>query len=290
MIRQTVVEAQYRLPPGTRKLLPRTLRDAVRQRVGPFRPSEIGFDHRPPALAGGEVAGPPDFVGIGVQKAGTTWWFELIIAHPEVSHRATIHKERHYFDRFATELFGEEQVANYHGWFPRPEGKIAGEWTPDYVYQPWVPPLLATAAPRAKLVMIVRDPVERFLSGLAHTKTSRASLIGNIEAEAVARGFYAAPLRLWRKYFPADQLLVLQYEQCVDDPIAELKRTYRFLGLTDAVVPSGLDFVNPTFREKAELDPEARQRLVDIYSHDVDDLSNLVPGFDVRWWPNFRRL
>ena len=30
-----------------------------------------------------EVGGPPDFVGIGVQKAGTTWWFELLLTHPD---------------------------------------------------------------------------------------------------------------------------------------------------------------------------------------------------------------
>ena len=35
-----------------------------------------------------EVTGPPDFVGIGAQKAGTTWWFDAICAHPEVYARA----------------------------------------------------------------------------------------------------------------------------------------------------------------------------------------------------------
>ena len=88
----------------------------------------------------GEVAGPPSFVGIGVQKAGTTWWFGLLAAHPGVFHRKTNHKERHYFTRYATEPFAAGDIEGYHAWFSRPGNTISGEWTPDYLWQPWVRP------------------------------------------------------------------------------------------------------------------------------------------------------
>ena len=59
--------------------------------------------HDTPVLAPGETNGPPGFVGIGVQKAGTSWWYRLVVDHPQVSHRPSIHKERHFFARFGTD-------------------------------------------------------------------------------------------------------------------------------------------------------------------------------------------
>ena len=97
----------------------------------------------------GSSAGPPDFVGIGAQKAGTTWWYSLIAAHPGVTSRPDIHKERHFLSRFGAERFTPTDIDRYHGWFPRRAGTIAGEWTPDYLSCPWVAPLLSLAAPRA---------------------------------------------------------------------------------------------------------------------------------------------
>jgi hypothetical protein len=287
-LQNAIGQLLYRLPRRIRERLPRNFRDSIRHRIGPFAPWEAGFAHTPPVLQLGEASGPPDFVGIGAQRAGTTWWFELITEHPHVYHRATIHKERHYFARFASQDFGTEQIAGYHSWFPRVEGTITGEWTPDYAYQPWVPPLLARAAPRAKLIMLVRDPVERFLSGLAHAGLTSSSLVGDELVEAVARGFYGAALRLWQTAFHADQLLVLQYEKCVESPLEQIKRTYRFLGLADAYMPQGVRQMasrNPA--DKISLHPDARKRLVAVYHEDLDLLRGLVPDLDVSLWPNF---
>ena len=104
-----------------------------------------------------EATGPPDFVGIGTQKAGTTWWFDAICAHPDVYSRADIHKERHFFGRYAVRPFGPAECTQYHDWFPRPPDSLTGEWTPDYIHCPWVPALLARAAPRTRLVLLTRS-------------------------------------------------------------------------------------------------------------------------------------
>jgi hypothetical protein len=265
------------------------VRDGVRRRVGPFAPWEAGFTHVAPTPGPGEDTGPPDFVGIGVQKAGTTWWFELIAAHPDVARRPTFHKERHYFAPFATGTFGSEQVLGYHRWFPRRNGQKTGEWTPDYMYQPWVPPLLERAAPQARLLVIVRDPVERFVSGLTHSHLVPGSHLGTVVAESVGRGFYASALRHWVPALDAGRVLVLQYERCVADPATELARTYRFLGLDDRFRPEGITRASsPTRTEKVALDPDARRRLVDLYGPDVAELVRLVPDIDLARWPNFR--
>ena len=288
-LRTALGKALYRAPDGLRKVLPRTVRDGVRRRVGPFAPWEAGFAHVAPVPEPGDDPGPPDFVGIGVQKAGTTWWFDLIAAHPDVARRHEVHKERHYFAPYATRAFGSEQVHAYHQWFPRRSGQKTGEWTPDYIYQPWVPPLLEQAAPEASLLVIVRDPVERFVSGLAHSNLVPGSHLGTLVVESVRRGFYASALRGWAPALHAGRVLVLQYERCVADPSAELARTYRFLGLDDRFRPEGiLQASSPTRTEKVALDADARRRLVDLYAADVAELVGLVPDIDLALWPNFR--
>jgi hypothetical protein len=258
----------------------------VLHRLGIFAPWEAGFDFSPPPLAPGEVTGPPDFVGVGVQKAGTSWWYELIASHPDVTAHDGIHKERHYLSHFGAEPFGADQVERYHGWFPRRPGTITGEWTPDYLGYPWVAPLLAQAAPRTKVLVLLRDPVERFRSGLTFRLRQGAPDNEATLADAARQGFYARSLRRLLDYFPAQQLQVLQYERCVSEPEAQLASTFQFLGLTDHRPDDLRRSVNVS-GSKVPIDPQARSRLVDLYSSDVQDLVSLVPDIDLSLWPNF---
>ena len=276
------------LPAQWRSVVPRAIRESVRQRIGPFAPWEAGFAHEPPAPEPGLVAAPPDFVGIGVQKAGTTWWYEMLCAHAGVWRHPGLHKERHFFARFATEPFGAGDVDAYRRSFPRPPGMLAGEWTPDYLFQPWTARLLHEAAPDARLLVLVRDPVERLRSGVAHRFAAPGSHPGSVLSEAVARGFYAAGLETWTARFGAERLLVLQYERCVADPHGELARTWRFLGLDPGPSPPGLERpVSATEGEKAPLAEDARRRLVELYAPDVERLMAGFPDLDVGLWPNF---
>jgi Sulfotransferase family len=270
-----------RLPPAARR--------SILHALGKYAPWEEGFDSRPPPALEGEVTGPPDFVGIGAQKSGTTWWFDAISAHPRVFARDDIHKERHYFGRYALEPFGPAACSRYHDWFPRPPGSLTGEWTPDYMHLPWVPPLLAQAAPRARILVLLRDPVERFRSGLAHQSRDRGRLTAETYQDAVARGFYDDALGRWTAHFPIEQMLVLQYERCVADPAGELARTYRFLGLEPFSLDRVQDKVNAT-THAVDLDPDVRRRLVDTYAPDVLGLCERFPDLDVSLWPNFSCL
>jgi hypothetical protein len=227
-------------------------------------------------------------VGIGVQKAGTSWWYELIVSHPGVSARPRIHKERHFLSRFGTESFGPAEIAAYHGWFPRRPGTLAGEWTPDYLDFPWVPPLLALAAPQARLLVMVRDPVERFQSGLAHQWRHQMSVTTASVADAVARGFYHRALAPWAQHIDNDRLLVLQYERCTEDPAGQLARSYRFLGLDDDFVPPDLRRpVGPTIEGKVQIADDARRRLIEAYRADVEALAAQFAELDLALWPNF---
>jgi hypothetical protein len=259
--------------------------------LGRYAPWEERFDFTPPVPGHGEEVGAPDFVGIGVQKAGTTWWYRLILSHPDVSSRHDIHKERHFFDRFGSQSFGTSDISNYHGWFPRRRGTRAGEWTPDYFSCAWVPPLLHRSAPDTRLLLLLRDPVDRFFSGLAHQKRAGLRCDGAAMADAFERGMYHRSLTRWRAYFDANQTLVLQFERCVADTDGQLARTFEFLGLSKyAVVPSEGAARPQQTPARREYDEGVRVRLVDLYAADVVALAAQLPDIDLSLWPNFAHL
>jgi hypothetical protein len=271
--------------------IPATTRRSLLHRFGRFAPWEEGFDFTPPAHGPTEQPGPPDFVGIGAQKAGTTWWYGLITAHPGVWSSPDLHKERQFLSGFGTLGFGPEDIATYHGWFPRPGGTLCGEWTPDYLYYPWVPQLLSEAAPDVKLLVILRDPVERLCSGLAHLWRNGSPRTGATTAEAAVRGFYHQALCQWWEHFDDARLLVLQYERCADDPAGQLAATYRFLGLDETYRPSSLDRRSSvTGSDKVVIAEDTRRRLVEMYRPDVIELAKRVPEIDLSLWPNFAQM
>ncbi len=247
---------------------------------------EAGFDqHDTPALQAGEVSGPPDFIGIGVQRAGTSRWYNLIMQHPAVTGRLSIHKERHFFNRFGIHTFGPQEIADYHAWFPRRAGTTTGEWTPAYFKCPWAPELAARAAPDAKLLVLLRDPIERFRSGLGYHKGG--SPPGAAQVSAFARSFYAPALLQWQTAFDPAQILVLQYEACSADPSKQLARTYEFLGLDPSFRPANLDaVVNRGQSKKPDLPEDARRRLLEEVRADIEAVAKLAPTLDLSLWPS----
>lgn len=244
-----------------------------------------------PICPDGFFVGPPDFVGVGSQKAGTSWWFSLIAAHPGVHEVPGVPKELHFFEGFWEREFREEDIERYHRYFPRQPGSIAGEWTTLYMHDPWVMPLLGLAAPQARILVLVRDPVERYISGIAHDLARGAPESAMLAAAHFSRGCYANQFERLLKAFGRTQMLVLQYERCVERSRVELAKTFEFLGLEDSgYIPAGLHSeVNKT-TSKPRLDPAVRQRLIEAYEEDVEDLTRSFAEIDVGLWPNFAHL
>ncbi|MDQ3449059.1 MAG: sulfotransferase domain-containing protein [Chloroflexota bacterium] len=244
------------------------------------------------AVPAGWEARPPDFVGVGTARSGTTWWDELIHAHPDVYRAPGVPKEVHFFDRFWDGSWADAEIPHYHASFARPAGGLAGEWTPGYMVDFWVPPLLRRAVPEARLLVLLRDPIERFRSGLTLTEnrltlswTPRAAANGGFQ-----RGCYADQLeRLWA-VFPKAQVLVLQYERCVADPRGELRRTFEFLGLdpTPADALTAADRrVNATRVSKASLTEAQRAAMARASAPEVERLGSLVPDLDLSLWGSY---
>lgn len=247
---------------------------------------------RVPECPAGWQTGPPHFVGVGVQRCGTTRWFNLIASHPEVIPPTA--KELHYFDRFHSGEWEPADIARYHEYFPRHGEQKVGEWTPLYASAPWVPRLLAAAAPDARLLMLVRDPVERFLSGLQlDTRVAArrgAPLSRYAPLEAFMRGCYHTQLLGLLRHFDRSRLLILQYERCAREPQAELRRTFTFLGLKDVELVPDLEAHPKRQDEKPVLDRDTREAYVRAYEDDVIALAQSCSEIDLALWPNFAHL
>ena len=260
---------------------------AVRSRYDQLQP--------PPEAPPDWHIGPPDFVIIGAQKSGTTWWQGLMESHLEIHRPHLQRRELHFFDHFWDRWPTPAQLELYKQYFPRPKGSLIGEKTPGYLYQPWVPPMLKAVAPKAKLIVLMRDPVERYISNLGLLKRAGA-LKGEVGAndlgtrehrivEAMDRSRYATQLSWWLEHYPREQFLLLQYEQCVADTQAQLDRSYAFLGLR-AQNASVQEIAKS--RKKATdhvtLPDSGREWLARYYAEDVTKLRELMPDLDTSLW------
>ena len=167
--------------------------------------------------------------------SGSTWWYELVTAHPGVEVVPEHAQGAALLRRvLARRLRRATTLQRYHRFFPRPAGRLVGEWTPRYMLDVRTPALLAKAAPAARLLVILRDPVERYRSHIAvHLqRVGKPTPQGSAAAaDAVNRSMYEPQLRRVLRHFPREQLLVLQLERCTADTAAALRRTYEFLGL-----------------------------------------------------------
>jgi hypothetical protein len=244
-------------------------------------------------MAPDAAIGPPDFIGVGTQRSGTTWWFMSLLEHPAIRAPRYGNKELHFLTRFAGEEMTDEDIGRYHYKFPREPGEIVGEWTPRYMHDFWTPRLIRRAAPDAKLLILFRDPVERFRSGVPKEQTLDAQRpLDWIIADAIERGRYASQLRLLRAEHPAAPTLILQYEKCVADPVGEYRRTLEFLGADTTVAPP--DFQRKRgrsqARRKTELWPDLVEALTVTLEPEVRRLAAMAPEIDVSLWRNFEHL
>jgi Sulfotransferase domain len=273
----------------------RQLPEPIQRRVltGMDRHGNWETDSAPvaPPCPPGMTTGSPDFVGVGVPKCGTTWWFSLMMAHPEihVEHEKELqYFNRRYFDLVAKRGTTESDFAAYRQWFPRPPGTLAGEWTPHYVFAYRLPPVLRQLAPEAKVLILLRDPVERYQSDISRRTTRKRLRIARYRG--MARGFYSSVLQPWEAVYRPEELLVLQFEACLADPGTHLGETFRFLGIDDTFRPAGLrSAVNQT-RSKRDVDDEIEQLLVRLYEPEVVAVAARYPQLDLSLWPNFTHL
>ena len=186
----------------------------------------------------------PDFVIVGASKCGTTSLYGALGRHPAIA-RAR-HKEVQYFSLDANFAKG---VRWYRAHFPfRRPGRITGEATPQYLAFPEAPRRMAATIPRARLIALVRHPVDRAYSQYQHAvhegferRSFEAAIAHQLEVPQdatgwvtsyLSRGYYLPQLENVLRVFPREQLLVICTEDCFRQPAEALATVLAFLGVS----------------------------------------------------------
>lgn len=259
----------------------------------------------------------PDFMIIGTQKGGTTSLYNYLIEHPSI---APIYvKEPHFFD-----IYFHKGSIWYRSHFPTSIKKyyteyvqkldfVTGEASPYYMFHPLAAARVANTLPRVKLILVLRNPVDRAYSQYQHQLRQpgvealsfeeaidreeerlageEKKLIENPTYASfnhrhysyLARGRYIEQIPAWMKLFPKEQFLFLKSEEVFRDPTNALRQTYEFLG----VPPARLKEQKDEYRQfnKAsytKMLPETRARLREYFKPYNARLYELL-GRDFGW-------
>src|SRR3954466_11693415 len=166
--------------------------------------------HRLALMSASGAAGPA-WLGIGAQRSGTTWFTDLLTQHPEVGLGTNGKKEQHLLHKVAD---GVLPADDYLSLFPA-DGVCRGEWTPQYLRHASVPAAAARLLPDAPVLVLLRDPLDRFRSAMRLAATRAAA--GNpspwpypvpITVQTFT-GFYPDQLDAWAAAVGRDRLVVM---------------------------------------------------------------------------------
>ena len=225
----------------------------------------------------------PDFLGLGVQKGGTTTLQRLLEQHPGAFLPPA--KELHYFS-----LHYAEGEAWYRSQFAAAgPNQRCGEITPYYLFHPEAPARIQRLLPQVKLVVLLRDPVERALSQYFHSVRlgleplaledalaveeerlagAEAALLAadgrhrsHQEHSYVARSRYEQQLQRLESLFPAEQLLVLRSEDLFAQPERAWQQVLAFLELEPMPLPALPQPANAGHGEAAAVPAAVRVQL-----------------------------
>ena len=188
----------------------------------------------------------PDFIGLGVQKAGTSWIHAVLRSHPDIELIATDNdKDSRFFSHFYDH--GYEWYEQYYSGF-NPLA-VKGEFSTSYFYNSDAPARLKSYCPDAKLMVCLRDPVDRILSNhrheirLGHISAKNYAIEAGVKNNPmyIEQSRYYTHLEKWLEHFSAEQIQVIIYEDIQDDSAAFAKKMYAFLGVDAAYKPANLE-------------------------------------------------
>jgi len=186
---------------------------------------------------------PLDFVIVGAMKAGTTTLYQYLQRHPRIF--LPERKDPMFFSRDVMFARGFDW---YRGLFDGAgEDQIRGEASTCYSRYPVYPKAaerLAQYVPNAKLLYILRHPVDRLYSHYVHVMTVRLvrsegailtfEQFAEEDEEALCAGRYLFQIEHLRKHFDASQIHVVLFDDLCDDPGPLLDGVQQFLGVEPA--------------------------------------------------------
>ena len=208
----------------------------------------------------------PEFVIAGAPKAGTTALHAALATHPGL-YLSPVKEPKYYLtDGRPPPRRGQRGPGDAHSaqeWIWRrerylalfdgaPAGAVRGESTPFYLYDRAAQARLAADVPGIKVVVVVRDPVDRAYSNWAHLRADGLEPEADfgaavaLEEQRIADGWapfwhyrglgrYGEQLRDLYRHIPRERVFLLRYRQLVDTPRETLDRVSDFLGVDPGV-------------------------------------------------------
>jgi len=231
----------------------------------------------------------PNFIIGGTAAGGTSFLSSILVQHPQVYLPKEMRPEPHYFYK----SWEYEKGLDYYlqRWFQDvAESKIAvGERSSSYLFgAEAVAAKVALAYPGMKFIFTLRNPIERTWANYRYTvlqgleglsfeealrdEAKRIREQSGIWAEIqpynyTGRGFYAAQIRAYLKYFSAEKILFIKSELLSSQTDVELSKIYKFLRLTLL----DFDYVNaPDHTSVNIIDPKLQKALRCYFSDRFD--------------------
>jgi len=235
-----------------------------------------------------------NFIIAGVQKGGTTALFDYLSDEPGIALSRV--KEVHFFDDEAQD-WARPDYAAYHRHFDAPAGGPCGEATPIYAYWPNSLQRIAAYNPAMRIVLVLRDPVQRAWSHWrmeyargAETqpfawciRDGRKRLFDaepwghHREFSYVERGFYGEQVERLLAIFPREQVLILRSEDLRGDPAPVLSAVRAFIGLPPGPLAAAREVhVGRDMDYGSELTDADVGFLRDLYARDMARLRDLT--------------
>lgn len=208
----------------------------------------------------------PNFIIIGAAKCGTTSLYNYLIKHPNIN--PAFQKEPNFFSKHFN-----KGITFYKSQFPfRRKGFITGEASTSYFSYPPAPHRIAKIIPSTKLVVLLRNPIDRAYSLYYHNLKHLGNKDSYSFKEAINkeperwdrelgeivdcqsscnlknyyrlykkhyhhaylhRCIYIKFIRQWLNIFPREQLLVLKSEDLYEDPVYTYQKTLQFFNLPE---------------------------------------------------------
>ena len=199
-----------------------------------------------------------DFFIVGAPKAGTTSLYHYLNEHPEIS--MSSQKEPDYFSDADIQnegmYYGKNRIdtiKKYHSLFDdNSESKLKGEASVSYLFYKNVPQNIKTYNPEAKIIIMLRDPIDRAFSHylmdyrLGLVSDSFEDIIDQKSVHKNAKLFYQQYIELseytnqvkrYLNVFDGKEILFIEYEDLKKDALGIVKKTYLFLGVNQVYRP-----------------------------------------------------
>lgn len=196
----------------------------------------------------------PNFVIIGAQKSASSFVQSCLSDHPD----CFLPKGETPF--FESPIYENSNISDLEKQFEERNEKRLGIKRPSYIGKPEVPERILHHLPNAKLIAVLRNPIDRAVSAYYHYIKGGFIPPKNIEIgmrqilhdssflskykrsnEIIEFGYYYKYLLQYYSYYKNNQMLVLLHDDIIESPLKCIQTIYNFLGLDSALIPNSLN-------------------------------------------------